>query len=57
MDVDLFGQLTKKEPVNGWMDCEISKSGNKTTLVFGPEFLSAFLYQLCSTEVVTDADT
>ncbi|WVZ13141.1 hypothetical protein V8G54_017671 [Vigna mungo] len=50
-------ELTKKEPVNGWMDCEISNSGNKSTMVFGPEFLSAVLYQLCSTEDLELAKT
>jgi len=39
------------------MDCEISKNGSKTTLLFGPKFLSAAMYQFCSAEVITDAQT
>ncbi|KAK2357249.1 salicylic acid-binding protein [Trifolium repens] len=40
-----------------WLDTEFSESGNKTSMLFGPKFLSDKLYQQTSTEDLELAKT
>jgi len=44
-------QLIESTLGTNWLDTEFSKSENKTTVIFGPKFLSKKLYQASSTEV------
>ncbi|CAJ1929792.1 unnamed protein product [Sphenostylis stenocarpa] len=50
-------EFIERYPISGWMDCEVSNSRGKTTLFFGPKFMSTMLYQLCSSEDLELAKT
>ncbi|KAK7359902.1 hypothetical protein VNO77_01870 [Canavalia gladiata] len=43
-------KLTESIPRADWLDSEFFQSGNKTSFVFGPNFLSKTFYQLSSAE-------
>ncbi|KAI9114141.1 hypothetical protein K1719_014791 [Acacia pycnantha] len=45
-------QVFEKIPSDAWLDTEICDRGSFKTLLLGPKFLSASLYQLCSKEDV-----
>ncbi|XP_027347299.1 salicylic acid-binding protein 2-like isoform X2 [Abrus precatorius] len=42
--------LEKRTPSAEWLDTQFSPSGNKTSMFFGPDFLSKKLYQVSSVE-------
>ncbi|KAJ1436524.1 Alpha/Beta hydrolase fold [Sesbania bispinosa] len=43
-------QYSERTLAAGWLDTEFLPCGNKTSMLFGPKFLSTKLYQLSSTE-------
>ncbi|MED6160854.1 hypothetical protein PIB30_055166, partial [Stylosanthes scabra] len=50
--VDIFFLLAKQycegTAASEWLDTSFSQCGNKTSMLFGPNFLSTKVYQLCS---------
>lgn len=48
---DKFEQYIESIHADEWLDTEFSQSGNKTSMFFGPKFLSNKLYQCSSPQV------
>ncbi|KAI4327499.1 hypothetical protein L6164_019950 [Bauhinia variegata] len=46
----VIDQYIARTPATGWLDTQFSLSGSKTSMLFGPKFLSDKLYQLSPTE-------
>ncbi|XP_057745899.1 salicylic acid-binding protein 2-like isoform X3 [Arachis stenosperma] len=40
----------ERTPASEWLDTAFSQCGNKTSMLFGPNFISTKIYQHCSTE-------
>ncbi|KAK7263072.1 hypothetical protein RJT34_30656 [Clitoria ternatea] len=50
-------KYNERTPWAEWLDTEFTQCGNKTSMFFGPKFLSTKLYQLCATQEVNLAKT
>ncbi|KAH1260422.1 Salicylic acid-binding protein 2 [Glycine max] len=50
-------KYSERTPLAAWLDTEFAPSGNKTTMFFGPNFLSDKLYQLSPIEDLKLAKT
>jgi len=52
----VFEKYGKRTPPSAWVDTEFEPSGNKTSMFFGPKFLTTKLYQLSPVQVITCYD-